>query len=64
MSVVWNREVTIVRFSEVKNVLDACMLKSNGAFHAVNFTEVVHISEGPLREVTLYRDGSDQTYKD
>ena len=30
------------------------MLKSNGAFRAVHFTEVVHILEGPLREVPLY----------
>ena len=32
-----------------------CMLKSNGAFRAVRCTEVVRISEGPLREVPLYR---------
>ena len=32
------------------------MLKSNGSFRAVRFTEVVRISEGPLREVPLYRD--------
>ena len=44
MSVVRNREVTIVRFSEVKNVLR--MLKSNAAFLAVRFPEVVRISEG------------------
>ena len=31
------------------------MLKSIGAFHAVRLTEVVRISEGPLREVPLYR---------
>ena len=30
------------------------MPKSNGAFRAVRFTEVVRISEGPLREVPLY----------
>ena len=30
------------------------MLKSNGAFRAVRCTEVVRISEGPLREVPLY----------
>ena len=30
------------------------MLKSNGAFCAVSFMEVVRISESPLREVPLY----------
>ena len=30
------------------------MLESIGAFCAVRFTEVVHILEGPLREVPLY----------
>ena len=30
------------------------MLKSNSAFHAVHFMEVVCISKGPLREVPLY----------
>ena len=32
------------------------MLKSNGAFHAVHFTEVVRILEGLLRDVPLYID--------
>ena len=49
MSVVQNREVTIVRFLEVKIV----HAKSNGAFRAVHCTEVVRILEGPLREVPL-----------
>ena len=49
MSVVQNREVTIVRFLEVKNV----HAKSNGAFRAVHCMDVVRILEGPLREVPL-----------
>ena len=32
------------------------MLKSNGAYRPVRCTEVVRISEGPLREVPLYTD--------
>ncbi len=32
------------------------MLKSIGAFRFVRFTEVVRISESPLREVLLYTD--------
>ena len=32
------------------------MLKLNGAFRAVRFTEVVRISEGPLREIPLRFD--------
>ena len=47
MAVVRNREVTIVRFLEVKKCTRR-MLKSNGV------SEVVRISEGPLREVPLY----------
>ena len=30
------------------------MLKSNGAFRAVRFTEVVRNSKAPLREVPMY----------
>ena len=52
MSVVRNGEVTIFRFSEVKNILDP--------FRAVLFTEVVRISEGPLREVPLYGECTQQ----
>ena len=52
MSVVRNGEVTIFRFLEVKNILDP--------FRAVLFTEVVHILEGPLREVPLYGECTQQ----
>ncbi len=48
VSVVWSREV--VHILEVRNTLDVCY----GAFWCVHSMEVVHSSEGPLREVLLY----------